>query len=229
MLGYYTRLALLSIRKNAILSGLMVAAIAVGIGASMTTITVNYAMGNNPIPHKSDTLFAVQVDSWDPNDPYREPNIPPDQLTYLDATGLMATAPAFRQTAMTKVFDVVQPEGDDKRPFEALGRAAFGDFFAMFDLPFLYGNAWSRDSDDNRELVTVLSKETNEKAFGGENSVGQYIRIGEHSFKVIGVLDDYFVTPKYYDVTNGPFNDPEDYYIPFNLVNSIIHYRKGLP
>ena len=227
MLGYYTRLALLSIRKNAILSGLMVAAIAVGIGASMTTITVNYAMGNNPIPHKSDTLFAVQVDSWDPNDPYREPNIPPDQLTYLDATGLMATAPAFRQTAMTKVFDVVQPEGDDKRPFEALGRAAFGDFFAMFDLPFLYGNAWSRDSDDNRELVTVLSKETNEKAFGGENSVGQYIRIGEHSFKVIGVLDDYFVTPKYYDVTNGPFNDPEDYYIPFNLVTELRLGRAG--
>ena len=69
MFGYYIRLALLSIRRNAILSGLMVAAIAVGIGASMTTITVNYAMGSDPIPHKSDTLFAVQVDNWDPNNP----------------------------------------------------------------------------------------------------------------------------------------------------------------
>ncbi|MBT8449396.1 MAG: ABC transporter permease [Gammaproteobacteria bacterium] len=227
MFSYYIRLALLSIRRNAILSSLMIAAIAVGIGASMTTITVNYAMGSDPIPHKSDTLFAVQVDNWDPNNPYREPNIPPDQLTYLDATALMARAPAGRQTAMTKVFEVIEPEGADERPFEALGRAAFGDFFSMFDVPFLYGNAWSRDSDDNRELVTVLSRETNEKVFGGEDSVGQYIRIGGRNYKVVGVLDNYQVTPKYYDVTNGPFNEAEDYYIPFNLVTELELSRAG--
>lgn len=227
MFGYYIRLALLSIRRNSILSGLMVAAIAVGIGASMTTITVNYAMGNDPIPHKSDTLFAVQVDSWDPNTPYREPDIPPDQLTYLDATALMERAPATRQAAMTKVFEVIEPVGADERPFEALGRATFGDFFAMFDVPFLYGSAWSRDSDNNRELVTVLSKETNEKVFGGENSVGEYVRIGGRNYKVVGVLDTYQVTPKYYDVTNGPFNNPEDYYIPFNLVAELQLSRAG--
>lgn len=227
MFSYYVRLAWLSIRRNPILSSLMVAAIAVGIGASMTTITVNYAMGSNPIPHKSDALFAVQVDSWDPNNPYREPNIPPDQLTYLDATALMAEAPAIRQTAMTKVFEVIEPEGEDVLPFEALGRAAFGDFFAMFDVPFQYGNAWSRASDDNRELVIVLSKETNEKAFGGENSVGNFIKVGGRNYKVIGVLDDFTPSPKYYDVTNGPFNDAEDYYVPFNLVAELELSRAG--
>jgi putative ABC transport system permease protein len=227
MIAYYFRLALLSIKRNPILSSLMVAAIAVGIGASMTTITVNYAMGSNPIPHKSDDLFAVQVDSWDPNNPYREPNIPPDQLTYLDATALMAQAPASRQTAMTKVFGIIQPEGDDALPFESLGRAAYGDFFSMFELPFLYGSPWTRDSDDNLEMVIVLSKETNEKTFGGENSVGQFIRIGDHDYKVVGVLDDYDVSPKYYDVTNGPFNEPEDYYIPFTLVTALELPRSG--
>ncbi len=227
MLGYYIRLSWLSIRRNPILSALMIAAIAVGIGASMTTITVNYAMGNNPIPHKSDVLFAVQVDSWDPNNPYREPNIPPVQLTYLDSMALMENAPALRQTAMTKVFDVIQPEGDDAMPFEALGRATFGDFFAMFDVPFQYGGAWDRTSDENREMVVVLDKETNEKVFGGENSVGQFIRIGEHNFKVIGVLDTYSITPKYYDVTNGAFDDPESYYIPFHLVTDLRLGRSG--
>ena len=57
MFGHYLKLALFSIKRNPILSTLMVAAIAVGIGASMTTITVNYAMGSNPIPQKSDQLF----------------------------------------------------------------------------------------------------------------------------------------------------------------------------
>ena len=227
MFAYYLRLSWLSIRRNLVLSSLMVAAIAVGIGASMTTITVNYAMGSDPIPHKSDVLFAVQVDNWDPNDPYREPNIPPDQLNYLDAMALMENAPATRQTAMTKVFEVIEPEGEDALPFEALGRATFGDFFTMFDVPFRYGGSWDRTSDDNRELVVVLSKETNEKVFGGEDSVGQFVRIGARNYKVMGVLDNYRPLPKYYDVTNGPFNDAEDYYIPFNLVVELELPRAG--
>ncbi|WP_196140620.1 ABC transporter permease [Aliikangiella sp. G2MR2-5] len=227
MLGYYFKLSLLSIKRNPILSTLMVAAIAVGIGASMTTITVNYAMGANPVPQKSDQLFAIQLDSWDPNRPYREPDILPDQVTYMDAMALMKNAPAKRQTAMSKVFAVIEPEGEDVRPFETEGRATFGDFFAMFSTPFLYGNGWSRESDDNLEMVTVLSKETNEKVFGGENSVGKFIRIAGREYKVVGVLDDYRPIPKYYDVTNGAFREPEGYYIPFNLIASLELSRSG--
>ena len=66
MFSYYLKLGWLSIRRNPFLSALMIAAIAVGIGASMTIITVNYVMSGNPIPQKSDQLFYVQLDSWDP-------------------------------------------------------------------------------------------------------------------------------------------------------------------
>ena len=97
----------------------------------------------------------------------------------------------------------------------------------MFDVPFKYGNAWGRTSDDNRELVVVLDQETNEKVFGGENSVGQFIKIGDHNFKVVGVLDTYMVTPKYYDVTNGAFDEPESYYVPFHLVTELELGRSG--
>ncbi|NVJ58749.1 MAG: ABC transporter permease [Gammaproteobacteria bacterium] len=227
MLTYYFRLAILSIKRNPVLSSLMIAAIGLGIGASMTTITVNYAMSGNPIPHKSEQLFAVQVDSWDPNNPFREPNIAPDQLTYLDAMALMRNAPAKRQAAMTKVFAVVEPKGDEALPFDATGRATFTDFFAMFETPFLYGNSWGKDADNNNEMVTVLSKQTNERLFGGENSVGQTITIGGKVYNIVGVLDGYRPTPKYYDVTNGAFNDPEDYYIPFNLVAALQLNRAG--
>ncbi|WMS89085.1 ABC transporter permease [Pleionea litopenaei] len=227
MFKYYLKLALLSIKRTPILTLLMVSAIGVGIGASMTTITVNYAMSGNPIPEKSDQLFAIQLDTWDPNDPFREPNLPPDQLTYLDATALMRSAPAEKQTAMTKVYGVIEPEGEDTLPIEATGRAAFGDFFSMFKTPFLFGGAWNRDVDNNEQMVTVLSREMNDKVFGGENSVGKYVTIGGQSYQVVGVLDDFSPVPKYYDVTNGPFNDPEDYYIPFNLVASQQLDRSG--
>lgn len=96
MLAYYARLALISIRKNWAMSILMVAAVAIGIGAFMTILTVNYIMAKDPIPSKSDQLFAVQLDSWDPNQPVDANSEPPSQLTYIDAMALMRAERAHR-------------------------------------------------------------------------------------------------------------------------------------
>lgn len=217
MFSYYLKLGLLSIRRNPLLSSLMVAAIAVGIGASMTIITVNYVMSSNPIPHKSDQLFYVQLDSWDPNDFDNDGFEPPEQMTYLDAMALMKAAKAFRQVASNRSGLVLEPEGDDERPFSVDTRNTWADFFPMFDLRFSYGSGWDADADRNLEQVVVLSKEINERVFGGENSIGRRIRLNGMDFQVVGVLDDFLPVPKFYDVTNGAFNEPEDIYIPFNI------------
>ncbi|MEE8243534.1 MAG: hypothetical protein V3R27_00950, partial [Pseudomonadales bacterium] len=50
-----------------------------------TIVTVNYIMAKDPIQQKSDVLYAVQLDSWNPNDSFRDDGRPPDQLTYTDA------------------------------------------------------------------------------------------------------------------------------------------------
>jgi hypothetical protein len=52
MFKYNIKLALNSMRRNPIMTALMVAAIAVGIGVSMTTLAVFYMMSSNPIPEK---------------------------------------------------------------------------------------------------------------------------------------------------------------------------------
>ena len=62
MLGYYLNLAVRSFRRNKALTALMVLAIALGIGASMTTLTVFHVLSGDPIPQKSDRLFYVQLD-----------------------------------------------------------------------------------------------------------------------------------------------------------------------
>lgn len=219
MFSYYLRLSLLSIKRNPILSALMVMAIALGIGASMTTITVNYLMSSNPIPHKSEQLFYVQVDNWDPLDPYDDdrPDDPPDQLTWTEATNLTEAGQAFRQSAMSKSVGVVEPEGQDSKPFQSVIRLAYADFFPMFDVPFLYGTGWDKQADDKRQLVVVLSKEMNDRIFGGVNSVGRSLRVRGQMFQVVGVLDNWHPVPKFYDITNGDFDEPEDLYMPFNL------------
>ena len=218
MFSYYLKLGLLSIRRNPLMSALMVAAIAVGIGACMSIITVNYTMSGNPIPHKSEQLFYVQLDSWDPNNPNDDGSFdPPDQMTYTDAMALMKAEKAYRQIASNKSSLVLEPQGDDERPFSILSRNTWADFFPMFDLQFIYGSGWDDAADHNIERVTVLSKETNERIFGGEDSVGRSVRLSGMDYRVVGVIDEFHPAPKFYDVTNGAFNEPEDLYIPFNV------------
>lgn len=218
MFRYYLKLGLLSIRKNPILSGLMVAAIAIGIGACMTVITVHYIMSGDPIPERSDELYYVQLDSWDPNNAYDdETNLPPDQVTYLDASALLAAGEARRQVVSYRIGRIVQPDGDGARPFEVNGRATSADFFAMFDVPFVYGSGWDKRSDDAVEQVAVIDREINDRVFGGENSVGERIVMNGATYRITGVIDEWNPVPKFYDETTGAFNDVEAVYLPFSL------------
>lgn len=217
MFRYYLKLGFLSIRANPALSALMVAAIAIGIGACMSIVTVRHVMSGNPVAHKNDVLFHVQLDNWNPDDPYEEPNEPPEQVTYLDATALHQAGRALRQTISFKSDRVVQPDGEDARPFQEEVRATTADFFAMFDVPFEYGSGWDASADRAEEHVVVLSSEMNRRLFGGENSVGRMMTMNKEPYRVVGVLADWMPMPKFYDLNNNPYEGPEEIYAPFSL------------
>ncbi len=217
MFRYYLKLGLLSIRANPMLSALMVLAIAIGIGACMTIMTVRHVMSGNPIAHKNDQLYHVQVDNWNPDDPYEEPNNPPEQVTYLDAKALFDAGRAFRQTTSFKTSRVVQPDGEDARPFQVEARATTADFFPMFDVPFLYGSGWDNSSDQVEEPVIVIDRALNEQLFGGENSIGRSLRLNDETYRITGVLDTWNPVPKFYDVNNNPFDDPAQLFLPFSV------------
>jgi putative ABC transport system permease protein len=220
MLRYYLKLGFLSIKANWALSSLMVAAIAIGIGACMTIVTVRHVMADNPIEHRNDRLFHVQLDNWNPNDPYDEPNEPPEQVTYLDATALLDANRAHRQVASFKSSRVVQPEGDDVLPFQEVIRATSADFFAMFDVPFKYGAGWDASADRAEEHVAVLSAAMNERLFGGEDSTGRMLMMNNEPFRIVGVLGEWRPMPKFYDLNNNPYEGPEEIFAPFSLAVS---------
>lgn len=221
MIRYYAWLGARSLRRNPVLTTLMVTAIALGIGAFMTLYSVFHLMSADPIPWKSEQLHIVRLDNWEADggwgDSASGESVPPDQLTWRDARALMEARQAPLQTMMFQIALAVQPENAEIKPFNETGRMTYADFFPMFEPPFLFGSAWDRSADNARERVVVLSKAVNERVFAGENSVGRSIRLGEFNYRVVGVLDSWHPAPKYYDLTTGEFEDPEGFYLPLTV------------
>lgn len=227
LLDYNIKLAARNIRRNPVLSGLMIAAIGIGIGASMSMVTVNYRFSMNPIPHKSDVLYYVRLDSWSADFPFADGERPPNQLTYLDATALMAAKHAYRQAMMSRAALAVEPEDSAEQPFFVEVRATTADFFPMFDVPFAYGSGWSADADDAAGQVVVLSAEINERLFGGRDSVGRIITLSGENYRIVGVLDEWEPLPRFYDTSTGAFDAAEDIFIPWRLVIAKELPRRG--
>ncbi|HEY4366892.1 MAG TPA: ABC transporter permease [Steroidobacteraceae bacterium] len=220
MLAYHFRLALKSLRRTPVVAALMVSAIALGVGICVTTLTVYRLMSGNPIAHRNDVLYSVTMDSWDPSQPWDEkrPELPPPELTYRDAMALQASDIPSRHVAMRKAGFVVEPApGQSAKPFLVEARLTTKDFFAMFDVPFQYGGGWDKAADDGAQGMVVLSQETNRKAFGGVNSVGQILRLDGREYKVIGVLSEWKPSPLVYDLNNGAFNEPEALFLPLSV------------
>ncbi|WKE65419.1 ABC transporter permease [Gallaecimonas kandeliae] len=218
MFAYYFRLAWLSIRKTPVMSALMVLAIAVGVGVAMTTLTLQYMMSKNPLSDKNGVLYAVQLDAWGPDNPYSNTaNQLPDLLTYQDATALLRSDIPVRQAAMHRFGGAVQVPNSDIPAYLADARVTGRDFFGLFKVPFLFGGPWSKDADTQPTFQVVLGKALNDRLFHGDNSVGRTMLMDGKPFTVVGVIDNWEMTPKVYDVSNGALNDVEEMYMPFGL------------
>ncbi|WP_440223942.1 ABC transporter permease [Dokdonella sp. MW10] len=227
MFTYYLQLGIRSLRRNPILTLLMVIGIALGIAASMTTLTVMYLMGSDPIPWKSDKLFYVQLDNWGVDDAFYDDGRPPDQVTYRDAKALMEAGKADKQSAMFKLNLPVQPENAEIKPFQSLGRVAYSDFFGMFEPEFAFGGPWDRRQDAEHARVVVLGKDLNETLFGGADSVGRTVRLSGTDYTIVGVLAEWNLRAKYYDLTNGAFNDPDEFFMPYTTAMDLRQRSTG--
>ncbi len=228
MFGYYVRLAFSSFRRSPGLTALMVMAIAVGIGVCVVSLTVFHAMSGNPLWWKSDRVFAVRMDNFDPNlpaDPKR-PDMPPDQLTYRDAVYLHRSDIPERSVIMFRAAGVLVA-ADKSKPESATARIATADFFGTFDVPFQYGGGWTKTADEALEPVVVLSNKTNTKLFGGANSVGRTLRWNDREFRIIGVLERWNPQPKYYDLNSGNFEPSEDIYLPWGSGTALKQNNAG--
>lgn len=217
MFAYYLDLALRSLKRNKALTALMVLAIALGIGASMTTLTVLHVLSGDPLPGRSGQLYYPQLDPQDSKGMYSGKE-PPDQVTLIDGMNLLRAKRTDRQALMTGGQVPVQPEQSGLDPFYVEARYTTADFFSMFGAPFLYGRGWSASDDEGKAREVVIARKLNDKVFGGVNSVGRTLRMNGTAFQVVGVLDRWQPNPHFYDLNTGSFAYGEQVFLPLQTM-----------
>jgi putative ABC transport system permease protein len=217
MIQYYFLLGLRSLKRNPILTALMVLTLAIGVAASISTLTILHVMSGDPIPNKSDRLFAPIIDNGSIEGYVAGEKYIDHQLTYKDVVHLLASKQGERRTGLYGVGMVIEPLRADLGVVAAEGMAASSDVFAMFDIPFLYGQPWRAMDDSNAADVVVLSRQLSEKLFGAVNPVGQRLRMSGTEYQVVGVLDKWLPMPRYYRFNgrSSAFGIEEEFLIPF--------------
>ncbi|MDC8756308.1 ABC transporter permease [Janthinobacterium fluminis] len=221
MLNYYLKVALHNTRRNKALTILMVMAIAVGIGASMTALTVTKLLSGDPLPGRSQDIYYPQVDVV-PESNGREPL---DVLDYRTAMDLWSAKQADQQTIVARSQIKLRAPDTSLPPIMLSMASVTADFFTMFDVPLTYGKGWSHGDDELRSRVAIISFKLNEKLFGGANSVGRIIRLGDFDVRIVGVMAPWRPFPLFYQVRGGRFangdtsafyDKSEDVFLPFS-------------
>jgi putative ABC transport system permease protein len=203
----------------------MVLTLAVGVAASISTLTILHIMAGDPIPGKSDRLITPLLDPG-PAKSYVPGKKSPylNQSTYRDSMNFLASGQGVRRTVLYDIGGSIEPERRDKPLVDLSGIATTADFFKMFEVPFLYGNAWSADDDKRAARVAVLTRKTSEKAFGTGDPTGRRFRIWNTEFTVVGVVDEWHPLPRYYHLINGSGGDyagEDQIMIPFNTAMAL--------
>ncbi|MBN2070448.1 MAG: ABC transporter permease [Candidatus Krumholzibacteriota bacterium] len=179
--------ALMANKSRAILTTL---GVVIGILAVATTMTVSNGLGNNfresIAAVGSDVLYVSRMPWIITGDFFRYRNRP--RITYKESellarrlTGSKAVNPStgtarnvkFRSNVLE---DVTIIGTTDKQMLVASGVPEFGRFFSATDV-------------HNKKSVCVIGREIREHLFGEADPLHKDIKIGRHSFSVIGVME----------------------------------------
>ena len=216
MFRYYLKLGTRSLRRNPFLTALMVLILGFGVGTSMTAFTVMHVLGGDPMPHKSSQLFVPQLDNG-PMEGYTPGDDPDFQLSYIDTMNLLKDAKGKDRTAIYGLSPTIDSGRADLPPFFEPGLATMASFFRMFEVPFLYGNAWDEAAERDGAFVVVISRKLSERLYGDADPTGRSLRIDDRDYRISGVIDHWRPVPKFYRLLGGggAISESEELFVPF--------------
>lgn len=205
-------LAVRNIKRAPLPYLLTILILSLGLGMFFSNATLYYWLNHDPLPHKSHSLFHPQINAvLQPCDSCTEPT---RVLSYQDVKKLSSSGIPSAQAAMFQSAGYARlPGKTDQSPTPVSLRVTQRDFFTLFDVPFLHGQRWA-DNTARRELI--LSKASAERFFGRSNVVGETLQLGNELFTISGVLQNWDMLPRLYDVANGLSSaQSADIYLPW--------------
>lgn len=222
MFAYYLTLAVYSLKRSRLITAMMILAIGLGIGASMTMITVLHVMSDDPLPGRSGQLYVPLIDAQPVSD-NRPKNIAPDgDMTWPDALFLLHAARADRQAIMAAASLPIRAEQASLRPFFDTGHYVTADFFPMFATPFQAGSGWTAQDDQEHARVVVINGELKRKLFGTAPAMGRNVQLNNLDFRVVGVLDDWHPQPTFYTgIDNQAFGHTDQFFLPLQTAQEL--------
>jgi putative ABC transport system permease protein len=85
----------------------------------------------------------------------------------------------------------------------------------MMNAPFHFGSAWTAAEDEGAAPVVIISQRLNSLLFAGANSVGKTIQLGGEPYRIAGVLNDWNMVPRFYNLHVLPYASVDEIFIPF--------------
>src|SRR4051812_18433035 len=115
MFRYHLMLGLRSLRRNPILTALMVLTLAIGVAASMSTLTVLHVMSGDPIPGKSDRLIVPWMNTQEARGYVPGEKRPwyQNQVSYQDSMAMLRSGQGIRRTVVLDIFGAIEPARPD--------------------------------------------------------------------------------------------------------------------
>ena len=190
------RYGLRQIRRNPVLSGIVIATLALGIGASTAIFSVWNGVLFTPLPgvHRPDELVILTDPGASGMLRGRERG-PRQWLTYAEFRQLQEHATPFAGLmASQSSLSTWQVRVRGSAPEEARGRLVSGAFFDVLAVRPAIGRLFTSDEDDGDPLYAVISYGYWQRRFGGNPSViGETLTVRSTPVSIVGVTPEGFV------------------------------------
>ncbi|MHC1480297.1 ABC transporter permease [Frateuria aurantia] len=220
MWGYAFRLALKGLGRFPKSSTLAVLTVALGLAATMSTLTLLHVLSADPLPGRSQYLYSPYVDTVQGklNDIWKNPDTgvrwQMNVMKPADARALLDPARSNMQAAINETRGDISADGIHSQRNQDLLLTTHG-FAAMFGLPLQQGRFW--DAGEETSRLAVLGADLARSLFGQASPIGKLIHIGHADFQVIGVAATYRPEPHFYAMDSSwtfDANRQDDVFLP---------------
>ncbi|HTJ85289.1 MAG TPA: ABC transporter permease [Polyangiaceae bacterium] len=201
MRGFFVafRIALRAIARSKLRAALTVLGILIGVAAVVIVVALGTGT-RDAITRRFSTLGANIIFIWPQatqSSGARQTN--QGRMTEGDADAILKEAQSIANVVPWNVTGAQVVVGDRNWPTQVMGTVRA--YLDVRGFSIARGEMWSESDEQLKTKVVVLGETTRESLFGNQDAVGQYVRIGRHAYRVIGVLAK---------KGNSPFGEDQD-------------------